>query len=202
MNDGNLREADRRRFGASARCRSNCARCSSRRSFTSPRHHPVRRPEGSGKKAALRHSRPRSTRAISPSTNAASTGAKPGTGIGWRHSGAASGRGRIRRSSTAAGTGASRRPSARPHRREGWCRAAFDEINEFEAQQRDHGTLIVKLFFDVSAEAQRAPSRSAAGRSLAPGPPASCRSRRAIRPICRALAELKAHTTRAGRRGR
>src|SRR5206468_12934058 len=26
---------------------------------------------------------------------------------------------------------------------------AFDEINEFEAQQRDYGTLIVKLYFDV-----------------------------------------------------
>lgn len=33
---------------------------------------------------------------------------------------------------------------------------AFDEINEFEAQQRDYGTLIVKLFFDVSAEVQDA----------------------------------------------
>lgn len=32
---------------------------------------------------------------------------------------------------------------------------AFDEINEFEAQQRDYGTLIVKLYFDVSAEVQR-----------------------------------------------
>ena len=31
---------------------------------------------------------------------------------------------------------------------------AFDEINEFEAQQRDYGTLIVKLYFDVSAEVQ------------------------------------------------
>lgn len=30
----------------------------------------------------------------------------------------------------------------------------FDEINEFEAQQRDYGTLIVKLYFDVSAEVQ------------------------------------------------
>lgn len=33
---------------------------------------------------------------------------------------------------------------------------ACDEINEFEAQQRDHGTLIVKLFFHVSAERQAA----------------------------------------------
>lgn len=32
---------------------------------------------------------------------------------------------------------------------------AFDEINEFEAQQRDYGTLIVKLYFHVSAEVQR-----------------------------------------------
>jgi polyphosphate kinase 2 (PPK2 family) len=35
-----------------------------------------------------------------------------------------------------------------------WSRAC-DEINEFEAQQRDHGTLIVKLFFHVSAEEQQ-----------------------------------------------
>jgi polyphosphate kinase 2 (PPK2 family) len=34
-----------------------------------------------------------------------------------------------------------------------WARAC-DEINEFESQQRDHGTLIVKLFFHVSAEEQ------------------------------------------------
>jgi polyphosphate kinase 2 (PPK2 family) len=32
---------------------------------------------------------------------------------------------------------------------------AFDEINEFEAQQRDYGTLIVKLYFEASAEAQQ-----------------------------------------------
>lgn len=31
---------------------------------------------------------------------------------------------------------------------------AFDEINEFEAQQRDYGTLLVKLYFDVSPEVQ------------------------------------------------
>lgn len=33
---------------------------------------------------------------------------------------------------------------------------AFDEINEFEAQQRDYGTLIVKLYFDVAPEVQAA----------------------------------------------
>jgi polyphosphate kinase 2 (PPK2 family) len=33
---------------------------------------------------------------------------------------------------------------------------SFDEINEFEAQQRDYGTLIVKLYFDVAAEVQQA----------------------------------------------
>jgi polyphosphate kinase 2 (PPK2 family) len=32
---------------------------------------------------------------------------------------------------------------------------AFDEINEFEAQQRDAGTLIVKLFFTVDPDVQR-----------------------------------------------
>ena len=31
---------------------------------------------------------------------------------------------------------------------------SFDEINEFEAQQRDYGTLIVKLYFDVSPDVQ------------------------------------------------
>lgn len=31
---------------------------------------------------------------------------------------------------------------------------SFDEINEFEAQQRDYGTLIVKLYFDVGADVQ------------------------------------------------
>ena len=36
-----------------------------------------------------------------------------------------------------------------------WVRAC-DEINEFEAQQRDHGTLVVKLFFHVSPETQLA----------------------------------------------
>jgi len=30
----------------------------------------------------------------------------------------------------------------------------FDEINEFEAQQRNYGTLLVKLYFDVSADVQ------------------------------------------------
>ena len=39
-----------------------------------------------------------------------------------------------------------------------WARAC-DEINEFEAQQRDHGTLVVKLFFHVSAECQLATLR-------------------------------------------
>lgn len=34
-----------------------------------------------------------------------------------------------------------------------WARA-YDEINEFESQQRDHGTLIIKLFFHVSAAVQ------------------------------------------------
>ena len=40
---------------------------------------------------------------------------------------------------------------------------AFDEINEFEAQQRDYGTLIVKLYFDVSAtvQAERLAERAA-----------------------------------------
>lgn len=31
---------------------------------------------------------------------------------------------------------------------------ALDEINEFEAQQAEHGTLLIKLFFNVSSEVQ------------------------------------------------
>jgi polyphosphate kinase 2 (PPK2 family) len=31
---------------------------------------------------------------------------------------------------------------------------AFDEINEFEAQQRDYGTLILKLYFTIEADEQ------------------------------------------------
>lgn len=36
-----------------------------------------------------------------------------------------------------------------------WARAC-DEVNEFEAQQRDHGTLVTKLFFHVTCEVQLA----------------------------------------------
>lgn len=34
-----------------------------------------------------------------------------------------------------------------------WARAC-DEVNEFEAQQRDHGSLVVKLFFHLGGEVQ------------------------------------------------
>ena len=36
-----------------------------------------------------------------------------------------------------------------------WARAC-DEVNEFEAQQRDHGTLLIKLFFHLTADRQAA----------------------------------------------
>jgi polyphosphate kinase 2 (PPK2 family) len=49
---------------------------------------------------------------------------------------------------------------------------SFDEINEFEAQQRDYGTLIVKLYFEVSAEVQE---RRLAQRATLPWPPHSRR---------------------------
>ena len=48
---------------------------------------------------------------------------------------------------------------------------AFDEINEFEAQQRDYGTLIVKLFFDVSADVQDATAQGTRQRPVAAGHP-------------------------------
>jgi polyphosphate kinase 2 (PPK2 family) len=40
-----------------------------------------------------------------------------------------------------------------------WARA-LDEVNEFEAQQRDHGTMIAKLFFHVTPEKQAASLRA------------------------------------------
>ena len=45
---------------------------------------------------------------------------------------------------------------------------SFDEINEFEAQQRDYGTLIVKLYFEVSAEVQQRRLESRAKSAWAP----------------------------------
>jgi polyphosphate kinase 2 (PPK2 family) len=45
---------------------------------------------------------------------------------------------------------------------------AFDEINEFEAQQRDYGTLLVKLYFEVSPEMQ---DRRLAERAASPWAP-------------------------------
>ena len=45
-------------------------------------------------------------------------------------------------------------------RRQGASARAFDEINEFEAQQRDYGTLIVKLYFDVRRRRPGAPGSS------------------------------------------
>ncbi len=69
----------------------------------------------------------------------------------------------------------------------------FDEINEFEAQQRDYGTLLVKLFFDVSSDVQEqrlARRRASPWRSGTPG--------EFIRaddpPYQRALEELRANT--------
>ncbi len=44
----------------------------------------------------------------------------------------------------------------------------LDEINEFEAQQRDYGTLLVKLYFDVSADVQE---QRVAQRRLSPWRP-------------------------------
>ncbi|MEO6225749.1 MAG: hypothetical protein ABIO80_07870 [Sphingomicrobium sp.] len=70
---------------------------------------------------------------------------------------------------------------------------AFDEINEFEAQQRDYGTLIVKLYLNASAQAQGerlkqrrsnqwSPARH--DEQVAVGDPA----------YARAVVELKAHS--------
>ena len=65
---------------------------------------------------------------------------------------------------------------------------AFDEINEFEAQQRDYGTLIVKLYFEVSAEVQEQRLARARGQSVvARHPPRRADQRPTIRLIGDAL---------------
>jgi AMP-polyphosphate phosphotransferase len=69
----------------------------------------------------------------------------------------------------------------------------FDEINEFEAQQRDYGTLLVKLYFDVSSDVQE---QRVAGRRASPW--RSDRQGEFIRAddpsYLRALDELRANT--------
>ena len=70
----------------------------------------------------------------------------------------------------------------------------FDEINEFEAQQRDYGTLLVKLYFDVSADVQE---QRIAQRRLSPWRPRDAQDEliRADDPAYqRALEELRANT--------
>lgn len=72
---------------------------------------------------------------------------------------------------------------------------AFDEINEFEAQQRDYGTLLVKLFFNVSVavQQQRLHERSANPWASLVG--TSADAVRADDPaFVAALADLKRHT--------
>jgi len=70
----------------------------------------------------------------------------------------------------------------------------FDEINEFEAQQRDYGTLILKLYFDVSPEVQSKRLEDAARNPWR-------RARRSGEPVrvddkayVRAFADLKANS--------
>ena len=71
---------------------------------------------------------------------------------------------------------------------------AFDEINEFEAQQRDYGTLIVKLYFEVGAIVQdeRVKRRMADpwARALVTEEPTSV----ATKDYEQALADLKANS--------
>jgi polyphosphate kinase 2 (PPK2 family) len=70
----------------------------------------------------------------------------------------------------------------------------FDEINEFEAQQRDYGTLLIKLYFDVSADVQE---QRLAERRISPWNPRASDedSIRADDPAYqRALDELRANT--------
>ncbi len=71
---------------------------------------------------------------------------------------------------------------------------AFDEINEFEAQQRDYGTLLVKLFFTVGSDIQEQRLRQRAASPWAN----VLGDRDAVRAgdpaFAAAFADLKAHT--------
>ena len=107
-----------------------------------------------------------------------------------------------RRSSSAAGTAAfsTTECSAAPTRTA--LPRAFDEINEFEAQQRDYGTLIVKLYFDVSAEVQEQRLARARGRTRgARAAPRRARSAPTIRLISARSRSCEPIPTPAGRRG-
>ena len=86
-----------------------------------------------------------------------------------------------------------------PHRRKRSLARAFDEINEFEAQQRDYGTLIVKLYFDVSAEVQE-PAGGARDNPWQRGSPQRRSGERRDPGYAEALEDC-ANPTRAGRRG-
>jgi len=68
----------------------------------------------------------------------------------------------------------------------------YDEINEFEAQQRDYGTLILKLYFEVPAEIQ---DQRLAQRALSAWTSKSADGVRVSDPAyARALEDLKRHS--------
>lgn len=72
---------------------------------------------------------------------------------------------------------------------------AFDEINEFESQQRDYGTLLVKLFFNVGAAVQEQRLRERSDNPWASLIAGSADKVRADDPLfVAALADLKRHT--------
>jgi polyphosphate kinase 2 (PPK2 family) len=71
---------------------------------------------------------------------------------------------------------------------------AFDEINEFEAQQRDYGTLIVKLYFDVTADVQEQRLRERASDPWLSVPRTEDTIRVADDSYRRAFDDLKLHT--------
>jgi polyphosphate kinase 2 (PPK2 family) len=68
----------------------------------------------------------------------------------------------------------------------------YDQINEFEAQQRDYGTLVLKLYFEVDAQTQQ---KRLAERELCPWSRSPADSLRVDDPAyVRALEELRRHS--------
>lgn len=73
---------------------------------------------------------------------------------------------------------------------------AYDEINEFEAQQRDHGTLILKLYFHVTepVRAERLAASEGDPADAAMAGPLELRDRALREAYDDAVAHMLAHT--------
>ena len=199
--DGGRRGRSRSAGGAA---RASGASCSCRRSRTAAARSSCSKARRRGQEGRAEAARGRVRplpfrRPLRPAT----TAARPPKAIGSRASGASCRAPATPRSSSAAGTAgcSTTACSAASTRRR--SPRAFDEINEFEAQQRDYGT----LHRQAVLRRQRRRSGAAAGASAATSPwrraiaADDLDPRRRSRPIARRSRTCAPIPTRAGRRG-